>query len=267
MSFHRQVVSASRNEFSTPSDAYGQAYGSPASASSWGTLSTNVPLPKNLSSPSTYSFGLDSPSHQGHFRLAQNATSPRRDSHSEDLYSRSSIASFPGAGSSGLLPQSGPAQPSTSIALIPTLSIHSEVQQRVNLDLSRAPSLSPSTYNYHPSMSSSAFHPSMTYTDITIHGPVKWSFRIHTPHALTVYDVLNQLYHYLQGSDGRHDGLSSRMKPTQMSVGDYRNQNPQRGLYGDGVKRLDLLGPRHFLAGLDSAPGDNAWNVYLSTSS
>lgn len=114
-------------------------------------------------------------------------------------------------------------------------------------------------------MSSSAFHPGMTYAHITIQGPVKWSFRIHMPQALTVYDVLSQIYHYLQGYDGNQESLSSMMKPQSLSVGDYRDHNAQRGSYGSGVKRCDLLGPRHFLAGFEPAHGENAWNVYLST--
>ena len=154
----------------------------------------------------------------------------------------------------------GPVRPPPQI--IPCLTVGSP--SRVFVDFAHPPSMTPKTYNSHTSMICSAFNPSMTYAKIIIHGPSKWILQAHSAQPLTVYTILSQIYHFLQQADFPHDALSSRMRFPNANAGEFREQSSHRDGYGSGVRRIDLLGPRHFLYGF--APSNeegNTWNLYF----
>ena len=159
-----------------------------------------------------------------------------------------------------------PAQPSPSVAINPSLNIRDR-SRPLCFDLSRRPSKNPAEYNFHPDLPNSAFYPNMTYVDIII--PVSsnssWVVSVHNPQALTVYDVLAQVQHFLQQSEGSQNAASSRLRPVNVNMNDYRDHNSNPQVYREGVKRLDILNPRRFCIGFEPEAGSNAWRMHLTS--
>lgn len=255
------------------------------SISSWGTIPTSAPPPKSMGSSSAFSVHFNSPAQTSHSlapSLGQVGPSPQW--HAESLSSHPSYSPFVASSRSSekssskwaLIPSlsstqvdfpgpdvnNGPVLPPPHIEIIPCLTVDSS--SRVYVDFAHPLSMTPRTYNSHPSMMCSAFNPSMTYAQVIIHGPSKWILQVHTGQPLTVYGILSKVYHFLQQADLPQDALSSRMRSPNANAGEFREQSSHRDGYGSGVRRIDLLGPRRFLYGFaPSSKEGNTWNLYF----
>ncbi len=248
-----------------------------SSLSSWGTTQTHPALPKLSYTPTTIPLSFGSPAQTAvqvgspSWELGSRSTS----SHtvfspyvvSGSVVSKSSrrrstlllsfvqtFVDFPGIASVG------PASPSP-ISINPCLQLNSP--NRLAVDFS----VSPSEMASHPSTGASAFSPNMTYTRIIINGPTTWFLELpHSHYPLTVASVLSQIYYFLQQVESPNDALSSRMKSDvsdNVYAGTYRDQNFQRGGYGTGVRRIDLLGSRCCLKGFEQATEQNTWILHF----
>ncbi|KAJ3479634.1 hypothetical protein NLJ89_g12320 [Agrocybe chaxingu] len=124
------------------------------------------------------------------------------------------------------------------------------------MDLKYPPSPTGAQYNYHVQIHEAAFYPPLTYTKIYFKGFPNWSLSLHTPQALTVYAILEQVYYYLQQCDGPQDAQSARVA--------YGAQSSQFKTHGAGGRRVDALNGRTIVQGFQAAGGHNEWIIHLA---
>ena len=123
--------------------------------------------------------------------------------------------------------------------------------------------------HYMPNMNLNgpAVHPPVTFIQLLIVvPPFKWSMNIHHHGSITVSQVVQHLFEYLQGYENAYDLQKSKIH--QMPSGHasqnptlIRDQNYPNGFHS-GKRRIDLLGPHRRFRGLSPGP-NGAWVVHL----
>ena len=121
---------------------------------------------------------------------------------------------------------------------------------------------------YMPNMNGPAVHPPVTFIQLLIVvPPFKWPVNIHVHGSVTVSQVVQHLFEFLQGYQNAHDLQKSKVQiPSSSShihSPSLRDQNHPSGFHS-GKRRIDLLGPHRIFRGLSPEPGTNcAWVVHL----
>ncbi|KAF8166015.1 hypothetical protein B0H34DRAFT_671720 [Crassisporium funariophilum] len=211
-----------------------QATWGPPPASSWGSQSTLV-------SPNPEAWKCLSPVSSPYAPSLSSATVVEVQSH--------------GSCSPQSIGCAGPRNPS----LCPALDYCSP--HRMYFDLAYPPSITPSSPNYHPSMSDPAVRPSVNFMKIKFHGIPHWSMSVLTPHPLTVYLVMQQVHHYLQGVDSQ-DIQDSRIKTNQTIQATDRTMKSINHNF-TSKRRIDTLGRRRLFSGFVPAAVNGLWTLYL----
>ncbi|KAF8955006.1 hypothetical protein BDZ97DRAFT_349477 [Flammula alnicola] len=259
-------MEASSRSWGTASSTAHPGYASPAlTTSSWGSVhsKTSLVYPSNVS---TYSFGI--PSHL--------SWSPDSSRDSQTVQGTPPPGVWPGpmpasppyggsASSTSLISAHGhgvgvPA-PGLAVRLHPILEAG-----RLWIDLAYPPSMNPSAVNYHPSMTDTAFNPSMSYMQVQFYENPKWSLRIHNPQGVTVFIILNHIFNYLQLPDSQDVQATRAVNDFRLDhMADHRHQNASSASFNAGQKRIDMLSRRRLFAGLSPIPGGhNSWVVRLT---
>ena len=125
---------------------------------------------------------------------------------------------------------------------------------------------------YMPNLNGSgpAVHPPVTFMQLLIIAPpFKWPVNIQVHGSVTVSQIVQQLYEFLQGHQNAHDLQKSKVQIPATSYGHHSpslRDNPNG--FHSGRRRIDFLGPNRIFRGLSPEPGPNnsgcAWVVHLS---
>uniref|UniRef100_A0A8H7XMG6 DUF6699 domain-containing protein n=1 Tax=Psilocybe cubensis TaxID=181762 RepID=A0A8H7XMG6_PSICU len=139
----------------------------------------------------------------------------------------------------------------------PHLYLHPSLQDsRLCIDFARPlPKFAPKNLQF------SGFNPSITYMDVHFEGFPYWTLRIHTHHALTMWDIISHIHYHLQSVDIEATSANQR---TTHNVLHARNHNLNPAVHGAGVRRIDALGRRTKFAGFKPTGGANGWIIYFS---
>jgi hypothetical protein len=121
-----------------------------------------------------------------------------------------------------------------------------------------------SNKNYFPNINfnESAFLPPLSYTKLLFEDNQSWRFQLGQSHAVTVFEILEQIIQYLQMPDSDQDVQATLANTTSPF-------NPQREIRYPGVhlptKRIDILRGRRTFNGLTPVRGyDNCWFVHIA---
>jgi hypothetical protein len=114
-----------------------------------------------------------------------------------------------------------------------------------------------------------AVHPPVTFIQLLIVvPPFKWSMNIQLPGSVTVFQVVQHLFEYLQGNENAYDLQKSKVQQQIYHSGHSSGQTPSLrdqnhpNRFHSGKRRIDLLGSHRRFRGL--SPGPNcAWVVHL----
>lgn len=119
--------------------------------------------------------------------------------------------------------------------------------------------------NYMPNMNESAVHPPVTFMQLVIVlQPFKWPVNIQIHGPVSVYQVLQHLHQYLQGSPNAEDLQKSKLGCNVSQTDRFREQSRPNEFHS-GQKRIDFLGRHRLFRGLSLEPGPRCvWGVHLS---
>ena len=120
---------------------------------------------------------------------------------------------------------------------------------------------------YMPNMNGPAAHPPVTFMQLLIIlPPFKWHVNISVHGPLSVSQVVQQLFDFLQGYQSPQDLQKYKVTPSSgyNNHSQFREQNHPNGFHS-GQRRIDLLGRHRIFRGLSPEPGPTrAWVVHLS---
>ena len=118
-------------------------------------------------------------------------------------------------------------------------------------------------FQYTPNMNEPAVHPPVTYIQLLIVIPsFKWPVNIQLHSYVTVAQVVQHLFEFLQGYPNPHDLQKSKVQIPSGYAPSLRDQNPNA--FHSGRRRIELLGPHRIFRGLSPDPRSNAWVVHLT---
>ena len=129
---------------------------------------------------------------------------------------------------------------------------------RLWCDLKYPPSVTPGTVNFNPQMSELAFSPALKQINIQFCDNPRWSLCIASPHALTIYAVLGEIFGFLQKIEV-YD--TQQIIPTRGDIR-YQSREPNASPHSfhGGRRRIEMLGRRRVF--YDLCPIGNTQNTY-----
>ncbi|KIM38606.1 hypothetical protein M413DRAFT_419961 [Hebeloma cylindrosporum] len=103
-----------------------------------------------------------------------------------------------------------------------------------------------------------AFFPTLSYATLLFRDYQRWSITISEPHGVTVWDVLEQIFQYLQRPDAVQDVQALRSISNPQGEARYSRTNSL-------AKRIEIFRGRQTFKGLTPAGyGDNCWFVDIA---
>lgn len=113
---------------------------------------------------------------------------------------------------------------------------------RLWCDFKYPPSMTPGTANFNPQMAEIAFAPPLNQINVQFCDNPRWSLCIASPHALTIFAVLGEIFGFLQQKD-MYD--APQMTPSRSDVRyQSREQNASPHSFHAGRRRIEMLGRR-----------------------
>lgn len=97
--------------------------------------------------------------------------------------------------------------------------------------------------------------------DVNFEGFPYWTLRIHTHHALTIWDIFGYVHYHLQAVDVEATSANQR---NPHNVVHSRDRKSNSGSHCSGGRRIDALGRKTKFAGFKPTGGANGWTVYFS---